>query len=61
MRGFIARRNITMTIMAFSVLLGAGPAGLYLITAWQGLTCAWHGARTVWLGFLAREQARPAA
>lgn len=60
-RGFIARRNITMTIMAFSVLLGAGPAGLYLITAWQGLTCAWHGARTVWLGFLAREQARPAA
>ena len=60
-RSFIARRNITMTIMAFSLLLGAGPAGLYIITAWQGLTFAWHLARTVWLGFLSREQARPVA
>lgn len=58
-RSFIARRNITMTIMAFSLLLGAGPAGLYIITAWQGLTFAWHTARTVWLGFLVRERARP--
>jgi phosphatidylglycerophosphate synthase len=60
-RSFIARRNITMTIMAFSLLLGAGPVGLYIITAWQGLTFAWHLARTVWLGFLSREQARPVA
>ncbi|MDL2336799.1 MAG: CDP-alcohol phosphatidyltransferase family protein [Pseudomonadota bacterium] len=60
-RSFIARRNITMTIMAFSVLLGAGPAGMYIVTAWQGLTFAWHSARTVWLGFLARAEARPAA
>jgi phosphatidylglycerophosphate synthase len=58
-RGFIARRNITMTIMAFSVLLGFGAAGFYVITAWQGLTFAWHSARTVWLGFLARAQAQP--
>lgn len=60
-RSFIARRNITMTIMAFSVLLGFGPAGFYIITAWQGLTFAWHSARTVWLGYLTRGQARPAA
>ena len=60
-RSFIARRNITMTIMAFSILLGVGAAGFYIITAWQGLTFAWHGARTVWLGFLARAKARPAA
>lgn len=60
-RSFIARRNITMTIMAFSLLLGVGTAGFYIITAWQGLTFAWHGIRTVWLGFMAREQARPAA
>lgn len=60
-RSFIARRNITMSIMALSVLLGVGPAGLYIITAWQGLTFAWHSARTVWLGFLAPQRARPAA
>ncbi|NUZ05228.1 CDP-alcohol phosphatidyltransferase family protein [Piscinibacter koreensis] len=58
-RSFIARRNITMTIMAFALLVGAGPAGFYLITAWQGLTFAWHSARTIWLGFLARGRARP--
>jgi phosphatidylglycerophosphate synthase len=59
-RSLIARRNITMTIMAFALLLGAGPAGLYVVTAWQGLTFAWHGARTIWLGFLSRG-ARPEA
>lgn len=60
-RSFIARRNITMTIMAFSVLLGVGPAGLYIITAWQGLTFAWHGSRTLWLGYLVRNPVRPMA
>ena len=60
-RSFIARRNITMTIMAFSLLLGMGPAGLYIITAWQGLTFAWHGSRTLWLGYLVREPVRPTA
>ena len=58
-RSFIARRNITMTIMAASLLVGQGAAGLYIITAWQGLTFAWHSARTVWLGYLLREPARP--
>lgn len=60
-RSFIARRNITMTIMAFGVLLGFGPAAFYVITAWQGLTFAWHAARTVWHGFLSRARVRPAA
>jgi phosphatidylglycerophosphate synthase len=60
-RSFIARRNITMTIMALSVLCGIGPAGLYIITAWQGLTLAWHSVRTVWVGYLSPERARPAA
>jgi hypothetical protein len=60
-RSFIARRNITMTIMAFALLVGAGPAGLYIVTAWQGLTFAWHCARTLWHGFLVRAKARPAA
>lgn len=53
-RSFIARRNITMTIMAFALLLNAGPAGLYLVVAWQGATLAWHAFRTVLLGFVAR-------
>lgn len=60
-RSFIARRNITMTIMAASLLLGEGAAGLYIITAWQGLTFLWHSSRTLWLGFLVREPVRPAA
>lgn len=51
-RSIIARRNITMTIMAAALLAGVGPAGFFFITAWQGLTFAWHGWRTLWLGFL---------
>lgn len=45
-RTFIARRNITMTIMAFALLVGQGPLGFYIITAWQGATFAWHAFRT---------------
>ena len=59
-RSWIARRNITMTIMAFALLLGQGPAGFWIVTAWQGLTFAWHAARTIWLGFISRS-ARPEA
>jgi hypothetical protein len=60
-RSIIARRNITMTIMAIAVLMGAGPAGLYLVTAWQGLTFAWHTARTIRLGWLPSGRGRPSA
>lgn len=60
-RSFIARRNITMTIMAFGILLGVGPQAFFVITAWQGLTLAWHAARTVWHGFLSGTRAQPAA
>lgn len=60
-RGFIARRNITMTIMALALLVGAGPAGFYIVTAWQGATFAWHSMRTLWHGFLSPTKARPAA
>ncbi len=55
-RGVIARRNITMTIMAAALLAGEGAAGLVIVTVWQGLTFAWHGWRTAWLGFLAAER-----
>ena len=60
-RSIIARRNITMTIMAIAVLVGAGPAGLYLVTAWQGLTFAWHTARTIRLGWMPSGRGRPSA
>jgi phosphatidylglycerophosphate synthase len=60
-RAVIARRNITMTIMALALVAGAGDVGLILVTAWQGLTFVWHTARTVWLGFLAPPPARPKA
>lgn len=60
-RSFIARRNITMTIMALGILLGVGPAAFYVITAWQGLTLAWHTVRTVWHGVLSRTRIQPAA
>jgi hypothetical protein len=49
-RAVIARRNITMTLMALALAVGMGPAGFWLVTAWQGLTLAWHAWRTVWLG-----------
>lgn len=54
-RSVIARRNITMTIMAGALLVGAGGIGLIAVTAWQGLTLAWHSWRTLWLGFLSRD------
>lgn len=60
-RSIIARRNITMTIMAVALLAGAGGAGLIIVTAWQGLTLLWHGARTAWLGFLSPQEMRPEA
>lgn len=54
-RSIIARRNILMAVMTIALLLGQGGAGLVIVTIWQGLTAAWHAARTIWLGFLAPE------
>lgn len=54
-RSIIARRNITMTVMAFALIPGWGEAGFYLVTAWQGLTLLWHSWRTLWLGFITTE------
>jgi phosphatidylglycerophosphate synthase len=54
-RSVIARRNITMSIMALALLVGQGAAGFLIVTAWQGATLAWHTWRTLWLGFLTSE------
>lgn len=58
-RTWIARRNTNMAIMALALLFGAGAAGLFAVTAWQGLTLLWHGWRTLWLGFIRRGAAKP--
>jgi phosphatidylglycerophosphate synthase len=52
-RGFIARRNITMTIIALALLAGAGAAGFVLVALWQAATLIWHAWRTLWHGWLA--------
>jgi len=49
-RSIIARRNILLAIMTVAVPLGLGVEGLYLCTAWQAATMAWHAWRTFWLG-----------
>ncbi len=54
-RSIIARRNITMSVMAIALMLGDGVAGFVIVTAWQGLTFLWHTFRTVKLGYLTSE------
>ncbi len=51
-RAIIARRNITMSIIAVTLLLGVGAWGFIYVAVWQALTFAWHGWRTLWLGWL---------
>lgn len=60
-RSIIARRNITMTIMAAALLAGVGPIGFLVVTVWQGLTFLWHSWRTLWLGFIGPERRRSEA
>lgn len=60
-RSVIARRNITMTIMALTVLFGVGEIGFYFVTVWQVLTFAWHSWRTLWLGYIGPSRRRSEA
>lgn len=48
-RTWIARRNINMVILSVALLVGEGTAGMVACAAWQGLTLAWHTARTAQL------------
>ncbi len=48
-RTWIARRNINMVILCVALLVGEGTAGMVACAAWQGLTLAWHTARTAQL------------
>ena len=48
-RTFISRRNINLPLFTVGYVLGLGTETIYLIVAWQALTCLYHGARTAWI------------
>ncbi|MEM7710021.1 MAG: CDP-alcohol phosphatidyltransferase family protein [Pseudomonadota bacterium] len=58
-RTWIARRNVNVAIFTLGLILGLGPGAFVAVAAWQGITLAWHAARTVWLWPAARH-AQPA-
>jgi len=47
-RNVIARRNTNLLIFTVGLALGAGPTAFYAVVVWQGLTLAYHAARTLW-------------
>ena len=56
-RTFISRRNINLPLFTVGYYLGLGVPTLYLIVAWQAVTCLYHGGRTFWIFCI--ERARP--
>ncbi|WP_374652950.1 CDP-alcohol phosphatidyltransferase family protein [Dongia sp.] len=48
-RTFISRRNINLPLFTIAYVAGWGVEAFYFIVFWQALTCAYHGARTVWI------------
>ncbi|MEM8822505.1 MAG: CDP-alcohol phosphatidyltransferase family protein [Pseudomonadota bacterium] len=48
-RTWIARRNVNVAIFTVGLAVGAGPGAFIAVTIWQGVTMAWHAARTAWL------------
>jgi phosphatidylglycerophosphate synthase len=55
-RGFIARRNISLPIFTLGWLVGLGREAFYLIVAWQAATLAYHAGRTFWILAIERAQ-----
>lgn len=49
MRTFISRRNINLPLFTIGYAAGFGVETIYLIVAWQVLTCVYHGLRTAWI------------
>ncbi|MEM8848578.1 MAG: CDP-alcohol phosphatidyltransferase family protein [Pseudomonadota bacterium] len=48
-RTWIARRNVNVAIFTLGLALGLGAGAFVAVTIWQGVTMAWHAARTAWL------------
>lgn len=59
-RTWIARRNTNLAIFTVALLLGHGAWGFVAVALWQGLTMAWHAARTAWLFPASRHGRLPA-
>ncbi len=48
-RTFISRRNINLPLFTVAYAIGLGEQAFYFIVAWQAVTCAYHGLRTIWI------------
>jgi phosphatidylglycerophosphate synthase len=57
-RTFISRRNINLPLFTVGYVAGLGIETIYLIVAWQAVTCLYHGLRTAWI--LAYDRPAPA-
>ena len=58
-RTFISRRNINLPLFTVGYYAGLGVETIYLILAWQVLTCLYHGLRTAWILAYDRPQGAP--
>ena len=60
-RTFISRRNINLPLFTVGYYLGLGIETIYLMVAWQALTCLYHGVRTAWILAYDRPVGAPSA
>ena len=58
-RTFISRRNINLPLFTVGYIAGLGIETIYVMVAWQALTCLYHGVRTVWILAYDRPDAAP--
>jgi hypothetical protein len=47
MRTIISRRNVNLVVLTAALPLGLGVEAMFLMTAWQGLTAAFHLVRVI--------------
>jgi phosphatidylglycerophosphate synthase len=60
-RTFISRRNINLPLFTVGYYTGLGIETIYLMVAWQALTCLYHGVRTAWILAYDRPVGAPSA
>jgi phosphatidylglycerophosphate synthase len=60
-RTFISRRNINLPLFTVGYYVWLGVETIYLILAWQALTCLYHGLRTAWILAYDRPEGAPGA
>jgi phosphatidylglycerophosphate synthase len=60
-RTFISRRNINLPLFTVGYIAGLGIETIYVMVAWQALTCLYHGIRTAWILAYDRPVGAPSA